>query len=101
MTGDPVAIVLAAGGSARLGPEKYFAPIGGQAIVERVIRAFLASAHVKDVVLVIPPARADDFSWLRSVKVHLTENPDPGRGPISSRRRARGSSATTSRASTA
>lgn len=84
LTGTPVAIVLAAGKSERLGPNKLFETIGGQAIVERVIAAHLRATKVTDVVLVIPPGRTQDFSWLRSVKVHLVENPEPEKGMISS-----------------
>ena len=88
LTGTPVAIVLAAGKSDRLGTDKLFAPIGGQAVVERVIQAFLRAQKVNDVAVVIPPGRTADFSWLRSVRVHLVENPTPEKGMISSLRAA-------------
>ena len=88
LTGTPVAIVLAAGKSDRLGTDKLFAPIGGQAVIERVIHAFLHAQKVGDVAVVIPPDRADDFSWLRSVKVHMVENPEPEKGMIGSIRAA-------------
>lgn len=88
MSGTPIAIVLAAGKSERLGADKLFETIDGQAIVERVVNALLHATKVHDVVVVIPPGRTEDFSWLRSVKVHLVENPRPEQGMISSIRAA-------------
>jgi len=86
LAGTPVAIILAAGKSERLGADKLFAPIDGQAVIERVVHAFLHAQKVGDIVVVVPPGRGEDFSWLRSVKVHLVENPDPEQGMISSLR---------------
>lgn len=83
-SGTPVAIVLAVGGSTELGPGRLFETIGGQAVVERVIHALLHSPKINDVVIVIPPGRKEDFTWLRSVRVHLVENPHPEQGRISS-----------------
>jgi len=84
LSGTPVAIVLAAGKGERLGPNKLFETIDGLAIIERVVNALLHAAKVTDVVVVLPPGRTEDFSWLRSVKVHLVENPEPDKGMISS-----------------
>ena len=50
--------------------------------------ALLHATKVSDVVVVIPPGRAADFSWLKSVRVHLVENPRPEQGMISSIRTA-------------
>ena len=88
MSGKPVGIVLAAGRSERLGADKLFETIDGRAIVERVVGALLHATKVSDVVVVIPPGRAADFSWLKSVRVHLVENPRPEQGMISSIRAA-------------
>ena len=84
LSGHPVAIVLAAGKSSRLGRDKLFETFDGKAVVERVISAHLRAQKVQDVVVVIPEGRSEDFGWLKSVKVHLVENPDPGREMISS-----------------
>jgi molybdenum cofactor cytidylyltransferase len=88
LAGTPVAIILAAGKSERLGTDKLFATIGGQAVIERVVHAFLQAQKVGEIVVVIPPGRKEDFSWLQSVRVHLVENPDPEKGMISSLRTA-------------
>lgn len=88
MSGKTVGIVLAAGRSERLGADKLFETIDGEAIVERVVHALLHATKVNDVVVVIPPGRSADFSWLKSVKVHLVENPRPEQGMISSIRAA-------------
>lgn len=84
MSGTPIGIVLAAGRSERLGQDKLFEPIDGQALVERVVNALLHATKIHDVVVVIPPGRTADFSWLKSVHVHLVENPHPEQGMISS-----------------
>lgn len=82
--GSPVAIVLAAGDASRFGRNKLFEPVQGIPIVERVVSAFLKAKKVHDVVVVHPPGEQDAFSWLRSVNVHLVENPAPDLGMISS-----------------
>lgn len=84
LQGSPVAIVLAAGDSSRFGRNKLFEPIQGIPVIERVIGAFLKAKKVHDVVVVHAPGERESFSWLRSVNVHLTENPDPTKGMISS-----------------
>jgi molybdenum cofactor cytidylyltransferase len=84
LTGSPVGVVLAAGESRRLGRDKLLEPVEGVPMVERVVHAMLGAKKVRDVVVVIPAGRVDAFSWLRSVRVHLVENPDPSRGMISS-----------------
>jgi len=82
--GAPVALVLAAGKSRRLGQNKLFAPLQGIPVLERVITNFLKAKKVHDVVVIHPPGQADAFTWLRSVNVHLVENPDPSKGLITS-----------------
>jgi molybdenum cofactor cytidylyltransferase len=84
LSGAPVAIVLAAGESRRLGRDKLFAPLDGQAMVERVVHAMTRAEKVRDVVLVVPPDRTADFSWLASAAVHVVECPDPSKGMIAS-----------------
>ncbi|MFV1959044.1 MAG: NTP transferase domain-containing protein [Planctomycetota bacterium] len=84
LQGAPVALVLAAGKSRRLGQNKLFAPLQGIPVLERVVTNFLKAKKVRDVVVVHPPEQADAFTWLRSVRVHLVENPDPSKGMISS-----------------
>lgn len=88
MRGRPVAIVPAAGESTRLGRNKSFEPIDGVPMIERVVRVFLQASRVDDVVVVVPAGRAEDYSWLRSTKVHVVENPAPQKGMITSIRAA-------------
>jgi molybdenum cofactor cytidylyltransferase len=88
LRGSPVAIVPACGESTRMGRNKLFEPIDGVPMVERAVRAFLQATRVDDVVVVVPVGRAEDFSWLRSTKVHVVENPAPQKGMISSIRTA-------------
>jgi molybdenum cofactor cytidylyltransferase len=81
---EPVAIVLAAGGSERFGSDKLFAPLGKLRLIEHVLRTYRKATRVKDVVLVVSPDRAERCEPLRSANVHLAVNPDPSRGMISS-----------------
>ncbi len=82
--GEPIAIVLAAGESRRFGRPKLFEPVDGIALVERVVETHRRSHRVHDVLIVHPPGRAEDFSWLRSTHVHLVENQSPEGGMITS-----------------
>ena len=84
LQGSPVAIVLAAGDASRFGGGKLFQPVQGIPIIERVVAAFLKAKRVHDLVVVHPPGEQDAYSWLRSVNVHLAENPDPSGGMITS-----------------
>lgn len=82
---DPVAIVLAAGGGTRFGPEpKLLAPLGKRRLIEWTLRTYEKARRVKDVVVVVPPGGLVTFAFLRSPTVHLVENPDPTPGMISS-----------------
>ena len=81
---DPVAIVLAAGASRRVGLNKLMAKLGPKRVIERTLLAFRNAARVEDVLLVIPAGTKADWEPLRSATLHLVENPDPSRGMISS-----------------
>jgi molybdenum cofactor cytidylyltransferase len=81
---DPVAIVLAAGSSQRMGMDKLFAKLGPKRVIERTLLTFRNAKHVPDVLLVIPPDSKQKWAPLRSPTLHLIENPDPSRGMISS-----------------
>jgi molybdenum cofactor cytidylyltransferase len=83
-TAAPVVLVLAAGTSTRLPPDKLVMDVGGMPMIDRTLRALRASERVSDVVLVLPPGGKERYSWLRSVNTHLLENPDPAKGMISS-----------------
>ena len=75
--GAPVAIVLAAGRSTRLGRNKLLESLGGVSMVQRAINPFLESAKVHDVILVVPAGRQGLFLRQKGVHVHLVENPHP------------------------
>jgi CTP:molybdopterin cytidylyltransferase MocA len=87
-SGAPVALVLAAGRSERLGADKLLQVIDGKTMIERTLAAFTQSAKIHDVLVVIAPADAAKFAWLKGVRIHLVENPRPERGMISSIRTA-------------
>jgi CTP:molybdopterin cytidylyltransferase MocA len=76
--GAPVAIVLAAGKSARLGPDKLLEVVGGVPLIERTVKPYLDSSRVDEVVLVVGKGRSAAFSWLKGLHVHLVENPNEG-----------------------
>jgi len=81
---DPIAIVLAAGSSERMGLDKLFAKLGNKRVIERTLLTFRNAKRVEDVLLVIPAGSKEKFAPLRSPTMHLVENPDPSRGMISS-----------------
>lgn len=83
-SGTPIAIVLAAGKGERLGGNKLLEVIDGKTMIERTLATFTHATRVNDVVMVIAPAEAEQYAWLRSVHVHLVENPTPEKGMISS-----------------
>jgi CTP:molybdopterin cytidylyltransferase MocA len=85
--GAPVAIVLAAGKSERMGRDKLIEVLDGVPLIERTLATFLRSKSVPDVVLVVSQGGQERFAWLKSVKVHLVVNPDPDRGMITSIRK--------------
>jgi molybdenum cofactor cytidylyltransferase len=80
----PTAIVLAAGGSTRLGRDKLSVDLGGMPMLQRTVECYAKAPHVGDVLVVLPPGTKDAWSWLASLRVHLVENPDPAKGMISS-----------------
>jgi molybdenum cofactor cytidylyltransferase len=84
LTSAPVAILLAAGDSSRLPPDKLLADLGGMPMIERTLKALRTSPRVTDVLVVVPPGGKERYGWLKGVDVHLVENPDPSKGMISS-----------------
>jgi molybdenum cofactor cytidylyltransferase len=82
--GAPVALVLAAGRSERLGTDKLLQVVDGKSLIERTLSTFTQSQKVHDVVLVVAPGQTESLAWVRSVRVHMVENPRPERGMISS-----------------
>lgn len=92
LAGDPVALVLAAGRSTRLGPNKLLEPVAGRTLIERTVSPFLETERVRTVVVVVRAGAVGAFSWLAGPRVHLVTNPDPGPGMITSIRCALGSS---------
>jgi molybdenum cofactor cytidylyltransferase len=89
--GAPVTLVLAAGKSARLGPNKLLEPLDGKPMIERTLDVFLKAEKTQDIVVVVGPGEKERYAWLKSLRVHLAENPDPERGMISSIRVGLGS----------
>jgi CTP:molybdopterin cytidylyltransferase MocA len=81
---DPVAIVLAAGSSERLGTDKLLAMLGKKRMVELSVRTYRKAQRVQDIVLVTTPELMSVLDPLRGPHLHLVENPDPSRGMISS-----------------
>jgi molybdenum cofactor cytidylyltransferase len=82
---DPVAIILAAGRSERMGADdKLLSLLGKKRVIEHTVRAYRKATRVQDIVLVVGPGGTATFDPLRSPHVHIVENPDPGRGMISS-----------------
>lgn len=88
---DPVAILLAAGESTRMGQDKLLAMLGKKRVIEHALSGYRKATRVKDVILVVGPGRTEMFEPLRSPTVHLVENPDPSGGMISSIRAGLGS----------
>lgn len=89
--GGPVVIVLAAGGSQRLGRDKLLEDIGGMPMLQRTVACYTKASRVGDVLVVLGPDQKPTWQWLASLRVHLIENPHPGRGMISSIRVGLGS----------
>jgi molybdenum cofactor cytidylyltransferase len=81
---DPVAIVLAAGDSRRMGQDKLLTMLGKKRVIEHTLRTYRKAQRVQDIILVIPPGTTETYAPLRSPTLHLVENPDPERGMISS-----------------
>lgn len=83
-TSAPVAILLAAGDSSRLPPDKLLVDVGGMTMLERTLRSLRSSPRVSDVILVLPSGGKASYGWLKGVDVHLIENPDTSKGMIAS-----------------
>lgn len=82
----PAAVVVAAGEGSRFGddgPRKQFRELAGRPVAERACRPFVAEPRVGTVVLVLPPARAEDPpAWARSLPVRVTGGGDTRRGSV-------------------
>jgi molybdenum cofactor cytidylyltransferase len=89
--GQPTAIILAAGGSTRMGHDKLLLDLGGVPMLQRTVSAFTKATKVGDVLVVLGPQQKPAWQWLASLRVHLVENPNPAKGMISSVRTALGS----------
>lgn len=77
------AVVLAAGGSTRMGRPKLALPVRGVPMIRRVTQAALAS-RCREVIVVLG-TNADLYRpLLEGLDVRLVENPDPGEGMGSS-----------------
>ena len=70
----PTAIVLAAGGSTRLGRDKLSLLLGGVPMLQRAVECYSMAPQVADVLVVLPPRAKENWSWLASLRVHLIEN---------------------------
>ncbi len=69
------AIVLAAGGAARMGRQKLLLPIGGQPMLRRVVGAALGS-RATEVIVVVGSEAAAVVDSLRDLNVMIVENFD-------------------------
>jgi CTP:molybdopterin cytidylyltransferase MocA len=87
----PTVIVLAAGGSTRFGRDKLLLDLGGVPMLQRTVAAYTRCAKVGDILVVLGPGQKGAWQWLSSLRVHLTENPDPAKGMISTIRVGLGS----------
>jgi molybdenum cofactor cytidylyltransferase len=93
----PTVIVLAAGSGTRLGRDKLLLDLGGVPMLQRTVSAYTKASKVGDVLVVLGPGQKPAWQWLASLRVHLTENPDPSKGMISSIRTGLGSAWTKER----
>jgi molybdenum cofactor cytidylyltransferase len=84
LTSDPVALVLAAGSSTRMGQDKLMTMLGRKRVIEHALRAYRKAQHVQDIVLIVPPGGRARYEPLRTPHLHVVENPDPGGGMITS-----------------
>ena len=84
--GAPSVVVLAAGASSRFGKDKNLLDLGGVPMLQRTVSCYTKAQKVGDVLVVVGPGQKPQWQWLSSLRVHLTENPDPTKGMISSLR---------------
>lgn len=83
MTRQIGAVILAAGASSRMGTSKPLLKLGGERIVERVVRVFRAGGVPEPLVVTDPKAHRLD-TVLQELEVAVVHNPDPERGMFSS-----------------
>jgi molybdenum cofactor cytidylyltransferase len=79
----PAAVVLAAGEARRFGGAKLAMPFGDSTVIGCVVRA-LAGAGLEPIIVVVGANRAEIGTALAGTSVQIVENPDPGRGMLSS-----------------
>lgn len=79
------AVLLAAGASTRFGSPKMLAPVGGEPLLRRVARSFVAAGFA-EVAVVLAPGAAAVAATLEGLGVALVVNPQPGEGMLSSAR---------------
>ncbi len=83
MTRQIGAVILAAGASSRMGTSKALLKLGGERIVERVVRMFRAGGVPEPLVVTDPKAHRLD-AVLEELEVAVVHNPDPQRDMFSS-----------------
>ncbi|MDF1700375.1 MAG: nucleotidyltransferase family protein [Planctomycetota bacterium] len=81
---DPVAILLAAGESTRMGKDKLLAMLGKKRVIEHALRGYRKATRVQDIILVVRPGATELYEPLRTPQLHIVENPDPSAGMITS-----------------
>ncbi len=81
---DPVAIILAAGESSRMGQDKLLTMLGKKRVIEHALRGYVKATRVQDVILVVGPGKTELYEPLRTPTLHIVENPDPSGGMITS-----------------
>lgn len=79
-----VGVLLAAGASTRLPPDKLALPLGGRTVLEASLATLAQAPGVGDVVVVLPPGGAARWARLAGPHVHLVENAGPAAGMIGS-----------------
>ena len=82
--GAPSVVILAAGGSTRLGQDKLLLDLAGTPMLQRTVAAYTKASKVGDILLVVGPGQKPAWQWLASLRVHILENPTPQKGMISS-----------------
>jgi molybdenum cofactor cytidylyltransferase len=86
--GQPSVVILAAGGSTRMGHDKLLLDLGGVPMLQRTVNCYTKASKVGDVLVVVGPQQRPAWQWLSSMRVHILENPNPAKGMISSVRTA-------------
>lgn len=80
--GEPIALVLAAGASLRMGRPKLLLPWGGATVLEATLGALLAGGASRAVVVLAAPGPL--AGWRPPAGVEVATNPAPERGMVSS-----------------